>query len=229
LAGGKMTQNINPKGSVIYKILIVLLAVGLVASILYPKHLWKQEELRTQQCRNNMEHILYTELVYLSQTNTYTDTLEKVIQLIENDTTGKLLRNFVNNDSVLAAQVIDHLKKYEPAKTIIDSLSHFGYKMSIDTTDALILDSLRTYADYSRYIDSIAVYALNNYANCPTVNRPYKLSIVDTSAITYLNIACPIDSLDSLAVARNFLLSKIGGLTIKNHGKIENFEKSWKK
>jgi len=224
-----MTQNINPKGSAIYKILIVLLAAGLVASILYPKHLWKQEELRTQRSRNNMEHILYAELVYLTQTNTYTDTLEKVVQIIESDTTGKLLRSFVNNDSVLAAQIIEHLKNYEPANAIIDSLSRFGYKMSIDTTDALVLDSLRTFADYSRYIDSVGIYTLNNFANCPTANRPYQLSIVDTSAIIYLNIACPIDSLDSLAVARNLLLSKIGGLTIKNHGKIENFGKSWTK
>ncbi len=57
--------------------------------------------------------------------------------------------------------------------------------------------------------------------------RPYRLVHVDTSAIKYLNIYCPIDSNDIQVLKGNFLKSRIGGLDLENHGHIENGEKSW--
>ena len=38
-----MAQNVKPKGSIILKLLALILAVGLIATILYPKSLWKAE------------------------------------------------------------------------------------------------------------------------------------------------------------------------------------------
>ncbi|MFQ5751594.1 MAG: hypothetical protein ACE5HI_06305 [bacterium] len=42
-----------------------------------------------------------------------------------------------------------------------------------------------------------------------------------------MNVYCPIDSSDIQEVENNFLKSKIGGLKLENHGRIENGEKSW--
>jgi hypothetical protein len=219
----------TPKGSIIYKILIVIFTVALIATILYPKKLWKQEEQRTIECRNNMTHILYAELVYLNEKSTYSDSLDSVVALIKSDTTGKMLRTFTNLDSTLAFRIIDDLKTDSLANTIVDTLLRFAHKYNIDTTSALILDSLRTYKDYSQKIDSIALYTLDHMFVCPTVNKPYQISVVDTSVIKELYVSCPIDSLDSLAVKKDFKLHTLGGLTIQKHGMIENGEKSWEK
>ena len=72
---------VKPKGSIVYKILIALLAVVLIGTIIYPKTLWDQEEKNVDACRENMVHILYAELVYLNENATYTDTLEKAVDL----------------------------------------------------------------------------------------------------------------------------------------------------
>jgi len=69
--------------------------------------------------------------------------------------------------------------------------------------------------------------SLDSLAFCPTVHEQYELVHVDTSVIKYLNIYCPIDSADIAAVNNDFLKSKIGGLELQNHGKIESGEKSW--
>jgi len=64
-------------------------------------------------------------------------------------------------------------------------------------------------------------------AYCPTTNKPFVLSHVDTSVIKYLNIYSPIDENDIARVEASFVKSKIGGLKLENHGKIESNEKSW--
>jgi hypothetical protein len=220
-------SNLKPKGSIIYKLLIVILGAALIFSIVYPQRQWDKEEANTKECRQNMNHILYAELVYLVENNTYTDTLENVVNMFEEDTTGQLLRRFANLDSILADKIYAELQSDTLAKSIIDSLKRFGFQRDLDTTNALILDSLRVHEGFAQFIDSMAMYQLNHMNECPTVNKPYKLSIVDTSVIKELYIECPIDSLDSLAVENDFLLDNLAGLKISNHGSIENGEPSW--
>ncbi|MBN1542420.1 hypothetical protein JW992_09765 [candidate division KSB1 bacterium] len=220
---------VKPKGSIVYKVLIALLAVALVATIVYPKKLWQKEEVNTKACRENMVHILYAELVYLNENPSYNDTLQNVVDFILSDTTGRRLRLFANLDSTLAFNIMDKMKGDSLAVSIIDTLKRYAHKMNIDTTAALILDSLRVYPNYSRFVDSLAAEALQEFSLCPTVNKPYIISVVDTSVIKELYISCPIDSLDSVAVASSFKLNKLGGLRISNHGEIKNGERSWKK
>jgi len=224
-----MAQNINPKGSIVYKTLIVILAVALIATILYPKKLWREEAEKTKQCRSNMEHILYAELLYIGEHQTYTDSLDSLVRFIKADTTGKRLEMFANIDSTLSSSIMNYLKSDTLAEVIIDSLLRYGHKYDIDTTEAMVLDSLRTYPKFAKIIDSLALYSLDHLFECPTVHKPYQITVIDTSAIKHLIIQCPIDSLDSLAVARDFKLSKLGGLVITNHGKIEDGERSWAK
>jgi hypothetical protein len=218
----------TPKGSIIYKLLIVLLSVALIATILYPRSLWKQENARTDECRQKMEHILYAEYVYLSENNAFNDTLSRVVDFIKGDTTGMLLKTFANTDSILALEIIDHLKNDDLANTIIDTLLRLSKRLDIDTTEAMILDSLRDYPEYSRAIDSIAIANLDNFFTCPTVGDSYIVHVNNDSAIKLVTlISCPIDEEDSLTVSRDFKLSKLGGLKIMNHGQIVNGERKW--
>ena len=122
---------------------------------------------------------------------------------------------------------MDQLTDDALAYAIIDTLKRFAHKMDIDTTAALVLDSLRTYPEYAQIIDSLARVTIETMNNCPTVNEPYELAVVDTSVIKELYITCPVDSLDSLKVISDFKLNKLGGLKISNHGKIDNGERSW--
>ncbi len=69
--------------------------------------------------------------------------------------------------------------------------------------------------------------ALDSLASCPTTGEGIRLAYIDTSVIKYLNIYCPIDSADIALVQSDFLKSKIGGLKISSHGKIEKGAKSW--
>ncbi|HPG39162.1 MAG TPA: hypothetical protein PLP19_03665 [bacterium] len=226
-----MAKDLTPKGSIIYKILILLLAAGLLFTILYPKNIWQKEEDNTKACRKNMEHILYAQLTYLTDNNAYEDTLAKVVDFIKSDSTQARLRTFITADSVLSFDIYEFFKtgKDSIAKTIVDSLLTFGRKYDIDTTAALVIDSLKTFPKYAQQIDSIAFSVLNNLHLCPSTLKPYLVSVNNDSTIKKITIACPLDSLDAEAVKKDFKLYFLGGLKLKNHGSIDNGEKSWKK
>jgi hypothetical protein len=220
-------KDVTPKGSILYKLLIVILGIALIITLFYPNSLWKLEAARTKQCRDNMEHILYAESVYLMNHNAYTPHLKNVVDYIKSDPSKKLLRTYIRADSVLSLGMIKYFKKDKFASTIIDTLQRYGRRYSIDTTEALIFDSLRIYPKYAQKIDSMALRSLNNLYTCPTVGDTYHIEIIDTSVIKVLNVACPISAKDSVAVEKDFKLRRLGGLTIKNHGRIKNWERSW--
>ena len=220
--------NASPKGSIIYKIIIVILAVALIVTILFPKSLWNKEEKNTKECHKRMEHILSAELLYLSRFNTYQDTLRKVVNMIKEDTSGALIIDYVKMDSVLSSDIINTLRqRNQTLMVLIDSLKAFGKRTEIDTLERLIIDSLRTLPSITQKIDSIALLSLDSLFVCPTTRDTYKITVIDTSVIKNLRIACPIDSLDSLKVSNDFILSKIGALKISNHGDIDGGLKSW--
>ena len=185
------------------------------------------EAENTKACRERMEHILSAELQYMMEYNTYNDTLSKVINFIKDDTTGVRLLNYLKTDSVLSVQIINALHLDDSLAVIIDSLKEFCKNAEIDTVVELIIDSLRTFPNLAAFIDSIALASLDSLFICPTTGDSYKLTVIDTSVIKFLQIACPIDSLDSLKVANDFKLSKLGALKITNHGNIDGGTKSW--
>ena len=174
-----------------------------------------------------MYHLLHAELVFLGETNTYSESVDSVIAFILNDTTNTLLTRYANQDSVLFVNIVDVLKANSLAESIIDSLAEFGRKRDLDTTQILILDSLRTYPEFNQVVDSVTYATLNNFNICPTTGKAFKVSVVDTSQIKHLLIECPLDSMDIVENKNNFLQYKLGGLTIENHGNIEDGEISW--
>ena len=186
-----MAKDVSPKGSIIYKLLIVLLGVALIFSILYPKYIWDQEDKNTVQCRTNMEHILYAELTYLTENNAYNDTLSIVSEFIKSDTTGMRLRNYMTSDSALSQEIYQYFKSNNDslASQIIDSLLAFGKLYDLDTTAALVIDSLKTSNEHAEKIDSIALASLDNFYTCPTSGKEYIVFVNNDSAIKQIKLS----------------------------------------
>lgn len=222
-----MAKAASPKGSIVYEIIIVILSVALIATILFPKALWKQEARNEKLCRERMEHILSAELLYLMEHNDYNDTLKTVVDFIKNDTTGARLLTYLKIDSALSLQTINNLRNDDSVSVTIDSLRAYCKRAVIDTVDQFIIDSLRTFPHLASIIDSVTVASLDSLFTCPTTRDTYKVAVIDTSVIKIFQVFCPIDSLDSLKVAQNFKLRKLGALKIKNHGYIDGGTKSW--
>ncbi|MBN2366302.1 MAG: hypothetical protein EH225_10115 [Calditrichaeota bacterium] len=73
------------KGSIILEILIVLMALLLVAVIIVPNQIWKEEEKITQTCRNNLTSLYEAERFYYQHNNVYTDSLSKMLAFVQSD------------------------------------------------------------------------------------------------------------------------------------------------
>jgi hypothetical protein len=289
------------KGSIILKILIVILAIALVATILYPKRIWETEERNLENCRAHMDRIFKAEMIFLKYHNNYTDTLNQLISFFKNDTTKESIRDYfvadtalaetmtnfltqsdsiadlvvrnlladtlmyaiieaINYDSNLAHVILNRLeakplaetiktkrstgnndvailkeinkefagiKIYEPIKDD-DSLKLIFDRMMPEISIGSLVDTLYTLNDnWAQKIDSVVFYTLDDLRYCPTINREYLITVIDTSVIKYVNIECPIDSFDIEATKTNFVEYHLGHRRIENHGKIETGEKSW--
>lgn len=79
-------RTLKPKGSILYEILIVLLTLGLIGSIVYPKKIWEKEEREREICRQRMLDIQNAELLYFSKNNAYSTDLREVIEFLKSDT-----------------------------------------------------------------------------------------------------------------------------------------------
>jgi Tfp pilus assembly protein PilE len=288
------------KGSRLYEFLIVVLAVVLVMSIIYPKKVMDQERSNMQICRERMSNIFSAELQYQKYNNTYTDTLSKVINflrtnlsyqayvdtvikagldsvintlagfkaqeefIISNISAGmdtammdslanrqqdmkmasrhlagfieyifERMKNLPNTpvEDLRAAFVIVDSKKFTLDMDIVKNSIEAGLLQEAKVAGAQVINTINSVtAQFQKVIDRLPEYkgaALDSLYNCPTIHKPYRIAHIDTSAIKYLNVYCPIDSQDVQVLESHFWKSKIGGLTVTNHGKIEKGEKSW--
>jgi hypothetical protein len=288
------------KGSRLYEFLIVVLAVVLVMSIIYPKRVMDQERSNMQICRERMSNIFSAELQYQKYNNTYTDTLSKVINflrtnlsyqayvdtvikagldsvintlagfkaqeefIISNISAGmdtammdslanrqqdmkmasrhlagfieyifERMKNLPNTpvEDLRAAFVIVDSKKFTLDMDIVKNSIEAGLLQEAKVAGAQVINTINSVtAQFQKVIDRLPEYkgaALDSLYNCPTIHKPYRIAHIDTSAIKYLNVYCPIDSQDVQVLESHFWKSKIGGLTVTNHGKIEKGEKSW--
>ena len=63
------------KGSIIYEILIVVLAIGLIFTIVYPKKVWKQQDELQQVCRARMDALQQLEYRHMEYVESFTDSV----------------------------------------------------------------------------------------------------------------------------------------------------------
>ncbi len=197
---------VKPRGSIILEILIVILIVALVATILYPKMVWKEAEKNAEICHSNMDRILKAELVYLKYHNNYEDTLDKVISFIQDDTTGELSLEYLYSDTALTVQILNDLTNEDSVadifvkKFLADTLMETILFNSIyDTNLAGVIlkrlektklkDSVLTY----RNLDSTDIYVLRRIAE----NNPV------------LDIIEPIQNDDSLKIVLQRIMPDI--------------------
>lgn len=73
------------KGSIILKIVIVLLAALLIAVIVIPGDIWKEEERITKKSRYNMTALYEAEQFFHRKTEHYTTDFDSLLQTIRND------------------------------------------------------------------------------------------------------------------------------------------------
>ena len=245
-------KRVKARGSIVLELIAVILAAALIFSLTYPSRLWKEEEQRTEICRDNLWHIYFAEITYMEDQLVYTDTLDKVVDFIMSDTTGEKLRRFTGLDSILGGEIINMFKQKQDIVTItmdsvfgegpdsvvtknveitvsalMDSMLAFADDVDMDTTEAFVLDSLRSWEEYSTKIDSMAFMTLDQVYSCPTAERKYLIDVNNDTIPKMITISCPIDSTDIERVENDFKLSFLGGLKIENHGALDNGEKSW--
>ncbi|UCE05865.1 MAG: hypothetical protein JSW07_20115 [bacterium] len=107
------------KGSIILEVLIVILAIALIATILYPKKIWEAEEGNIQNCRAHMDRIFKAEMIFLKYHNNYTDTLDQLISFFKGDTTKVTIREYFMADTALAETMTDYLKQSDLAADLV--------------------------------------------------------------------------------------------------------------
>ncbi len=79
------TDMMRPKGSLILKVLIVLLLVMLIASVLYPGRLWEEQDNLVQATRDRMENLNYVVQRYNQVNNRFTADVQELITFIQQD------------------------------------------------------------------------------------------------------------------------------------------------
>lgn len=292
------------KGSILLKLIILVLIVVLVGAITIPKQMWDTEAQNTEICRQRMSSLLNAELLFQKYNEAYCPSLDsliiflkdsltkyqlefvdldtvlnvKLMELVETDslvqatidtitadTTFSDILTTISIDYFLSRAMVDVIKQYDAKMTAIinpvlkeniedkmaptlaiqklaevrssydimkvfakdDSLSAAIKQIEPTLSMVHFLPTIRRYEFIANRVDSFYGAFLDSLHKCPTVGKPYDIRVDTVESFVYANIFCPVDSLDSLAVVNDFWKSKVGGLTVQNHGRIFKSEKSW--
>ncbi|MFQ5864696.1 MAG: hypothetical protein ACE5IW_05645 [bacterium] len=170
------------KGSIIYELLIVILAAVLVVSIIYPKKLTEREGENAQICRERMSDILNAELQYQKYNDVYSDSLPEVVDFLR---TSPEYATYVDSiikrgiDSVVTR--LNEIKAVEeiiladiPAAmdtVMIDSLSQMQQQVKMDS---------RELAGYVEYIHD----RMKNLPNTPVKELKEAFLNIDSKQFT---------------------------------------------
>jgi len=103
------------KGSIIFKIIIILLALLLISVIAIPNDIWEEEDQMTRQSRHNIYAIYEAEQFFHRKTGSYTENFDTLITVIQSDTTLKEKEEVGNlsnelNDILAATLTIPSLR-----------------------------------------------------------------------------------------------------------------------
>ncbi|HEX04619.1 MAG TPA: hypothetical protein ENH10_05600 [Bacteroidetes bacterium] len=79
------TRHYEPRGSLILKILSVILIVVLIASVLYPEKLWKKQDSLIEASRLKMDNINFIAQRHYKVHQTYVSDLDSLIRFIQSD------------------------------------------------------------------------------------------------------------------------------------------------
>jgi hypothetical protein len=94
ISGGEMAEQ-ESKGSVLYKIIIVVLVFVIYLVIMIPGKIWDQELNDAKVCRANMLTLYEAHNYYHKLTNTNTTNFNELLNIIQKDSTLQLRNNIV--------------------------------------------------------------------------------------------------------------------------------------
>ncbi len=66
------------KGSIVFKVLIVILSVGLFFAIYIPNNIWNEEAMEEAECQFRLKALVTVQDLYYEFNETYADTLTKI-------------------------------------------------------------------------------------------------------------------------------------------------------
>ncbi len=141
------------RGNVLYEILIVILVIGLIATILYPSKVWNNEEELQDVCHARMNAIHSMQYIYLYQVNTFNDTLAVLKESILNDPYATVAMDSVVDwdyvvpsaglkEIVLAKQFPDDLRNL--IRSQVQDRAPLRYLATWDSLDYKLLAHLNT-------------------------------------------------------------------------------------
>ncbi len=118
------------KGSIILEVLIVLVALLLVAVILVPNKIWKEENQVTTQCRANINSLYEAERFYYRATESYTDSLSKLLAFVQSDS-GLIQKQKLVSLTNSFTKVMDNILNI-PAVSEVSSISQSSDEITGD-------------------------------------------------------------------------------------------------
>jgi hypothetical protein len=157
----------RPKGNFWFELGIVVLTIALLFSILYPKKIWEKQKEFQNVCRARMEAIQQAEFQYMSLINTYTDTLDTLMRVINEDMGAlQALDTSLNWDGIVKKGELERLVmgKNMPAdlRELIISKIHndqpLGRLAKWDSLEYDLLDKLKeqlALSDSSAQLDTL--------------------------------------------------------------------------
>jgi competence protein ComGC len=200
----------GPKGSILLELLIILLALLLVAVILIPNKIWKEEESITKTSRNNMIAIYEAERFYYQKNGSYTDSLTKLLNFVHSDsglqqrqTLVSLTRSFLQVvDNILDISSVNNISKvslalYEINGDLVGNERYFRRDPEILKASEEILqelakfDSSMMFPNFTKtklYVDSLR-HLRESVSDFPLQNGIQKaINFVDSINIYFGNI-----------------------------------------
>ncbi len=99
----------SAKGSILFKILIVVLVVALIFVILIPAEIWKQEKIEMDSAQYSMMSIYEAEKFYHRMTKSYTTDKAELLTAIREDSTLKQTQQLVNHTQDLKNELDAYL------------------------------------------------------------------------------------------------------------------------
>ena len=188
-------SNKSGKGSILFKLLIVVFAVGLIAVILIPGEIWEQEAYEKATAEMNMESVYEGLRFYHRITGDYTTNPQEILSVVRGDSSILLQQKIVNHTEQLTKLIDAYLNDkyisslidiYENIDNIVADLEENKYHFEAvdeyfkNESEAISMDiiNLKRSAQYTEfaiatgYIDSLRELRLSLiHISEPT--RPY--------------------------------------------------------
>lgn len=161
------------KGSILYKLLILVFAAGLIAVILIPGEIWKQEAYEKTTAQNNISSIYEALRFYHRITNKYTTDPQEILSVVRSDSSILLQQKVVNHtrqltkliDAYLADKYISSLIEiYENIDFVILDLEENRYNFEtvgdyfINESEAILTDlrNLKMSIQFEKFVKATA-------------------------------------------------------------------------